>query len=148
MSPLADISGYSRHVHSIQERFPFVTQSTLRVIPLGATLARVEGRMECLGGIAIEVLELVDFAEHRLRSYSYEVYRRQEKVCWYDHWPHPELPELAATFPHHRHMLPNLRDNRQPAPGMSFAQPNLDTVLADVARDFAPTDDQPKLLNP
>lgn len=136
MSLLADIASYSRHVHSLHERFAFVTASTLCVIPMGATLARVEGRLECAGGLAIEVWELVDFAEHRLRSYSYEIYCGAEKVSWYDHWPHPELPELAVTFPHHRHLPPNLRDNRQPAPGIGFNHPNLDVVLTDVARDL------------
>lgn len=60
MSLLADIASYSRHVHSLHERFAFVTASTLCVIPMGATLARVEGRLECAGGLAIEVWELVD----------------------------------------------------------------------------------------
>jgi hypothetical protein len=143
MSPLANIASYSQHVHSVHERFPFIASSTLRVVPMGATLARVEGRVECSGGVALEVWELVDFNEHRLRSYSYEVFLRSEKFCWYDHWPHPELPELAATFPHHRHLPPNLRDNRLPASGIGFDHPNLDVVLADIARDFLPPPNPP-----
>jgi len=66
------------------------------------------------------VWELIDFAAHRVRTYSYEVYRAGEKVCWYDPWEHPEIAALASTFPHHKHVLPNLRDNRVPAPGISF----------------------------
>jgi hypothetical protein len=82
----------------------------------------------------LEVWELVDFSTGRIRSYSYEVYRG-EKICWYDAWEHPEIPALASAFPHHRHILPNLRDHRIPAPGISFESPNLDVVLNDVRRD-------------
>jgi hypothetical protein len=56
-------------------------------------------------------------------------YRAGEKVCWYDAWEHPEIPGLAPTFPHHKHVPPNLRDHRVPAPGISFQSPNLDVVL-------------------
>lgn len=82
------------------------------------------------GGIQVEVWELVDFAEHRIRTYSYEVYRA------YDAWEHPEIPALASTFPHHKHVPPSLRDHRVPAPGISFVSPNLDVVLEDVRRDW------------
>ncbi len=105
-------------------------------MPIRATLAKLEGRVECRGGIHVELWELTDFAAHRIRTYSYEVYRGVEKVCWYDSWEHPEIPALAATFPHHKHVQPNLRDNRVPAPGISFAAPNLDVVLEDVRRDW------------
>ena len=137
-APLDDIASYSAFVYALRERHPFVTSSTLALAPIGATLAKLEGRIECPGGIHLEVWELVDFAAHRVRTYSYEVYRSGEKVCWYDAWEHPEIPALAATFPHHKHVPPNLRDNRVPAPGISFASPNLDLVLADVRRDWLP----------
>lgn len=133
-APLDDIAIYSTFVYALRERNPFVTHSTLTLVPIGATFAKLEGRIECRGGIHLEAWELVDFAAHRIRSYSYEVYRAGEKVCWYDAWEHPEIPALAATFPHHKHISPNLRDNRVPAPGISFESPNLDVVLEDVRR--------------
>jgi hypothetical protein len=104
--------------------------------PIGASLAKLEGRVECEGGISLEVWELIDFSTKRIRSYSYEVYRASEKICWYDSWEHPEIPALASTFPHHRHLPPNLRDNRLPAPGISFEAPNIDVVVEDVRRDW------------
>ena len=58
--------------------------STLALAPIGATLAKLEGRIECQGGIHLEVWELIDFAAKRIRTYSYEVYRGGEKICWYD----------------------------------------------------------------
>ena len=137
-APLDDIENYSVFVYALAERHKFVTGSTLTLTRIGATLGKLEGRVELQGGIHLDVWELVDFAERRIRTYSYEVYRGEEKVCWYDSWEHPEIPALASTFPHHKHMPPNLRDNRVPAPGISFASPNLGVVLEDVRREWIP----------
>jgi hypothetical protein len=135
-SPLDDLQSYSAFIYTVTERHPFVRVSTLTLVPIGATLVKLEGRIECQSGMHLEVWELIDFAARRIRAYSYEVYRGDEKVCWYDPWEHPEIPTLAPTFPHHKHVLPNLRDNRVPAPGISFQSPNLDVVLEDVRRDW------------
>jgi hypothetical protein len=135
-APLDDIATYSAFVYALAARHPFVTSSTLALVPIGATLAKLEGRIECRGGIHLEVWELIDFAAKRIRTYSYEVYRGDEKICWYDSWEHPKIPTLATTFPHHKHIQPNLRDNRVPAPGISFESPNLDVVLEDIRPDW------------
>ena len=131
-SALADIGSYSAFIYALAERHPEVINSRLILVPIGATLAKVEGRIECRGNLRVEVFELIDFADHRIRTYSYEVFVGEEKVCWYDHWEHPEIPALRTTFPHHQHRLPDLRNNRVPAPGISFRSPNLDVVLADL----------------
>ncbi|HZM06296.1 MAG TPA: DUF6516 family protein [Candidatus Saccharimonadales bacterium] len=105
-APLDDIASYSALVYALTERHSFVTSSTLALVPIGATLAQLEGCIECRGGIQ------------------------------YDSWEHPEIPALATTFPHHKHIQPSLRDNRVPAPGISFESPNLDVVLEDIRRDW------------
>lgn len=135
-APLEDIANYSAFIYALADRHRFIIHSTLALAPIGATLAKLEGRIECQKAVHVEVWELVDFMGKRIRTYSYEVYRQEEKVCWYDSWPHPEIAALASTFPHHKHVLPNLRDNRVPAPGISFASPNLDAVLNDILRDW------------
>ena len=135
-APLENIASYSAFVYALRERHSFVTGSTLTLAPIGATLAKLEGRIECQDGVYLEAWELVDFAERRMRTYSYEVYRAREKICWYDAWEHPEISALAVTFPHHKHVMPDLRNNRVPAPGIGFDAPNLDVVLADVRRDL------------
>src|SRR2546426_10476784 len=101
-APLDDIASYSAFVYALRERHPFVTGSTLTLATIGATLAKLEGRVECPGGIHLDVWELIDFAARRIRAYSYEVYREGAKVGWYDAWEHPEILALAATFPHHK----------------------------------------------
>jgi hypothetical protein len=135
-APLDDVPNYSAFVYALAERHAFIVGSTLTLAPVGATLAKLEGRIECKNEIHIEVWELIDFAARRIRTYSYEIYRSGEKICWYDAWEHPEIPALATTFPHHRHLPPNLRDNRVAAPGISFQSPNLDIILKDVHRDW------------
>ncbi len=135
-APLDDITSYSAFVYALAERHPFVMGSTLVLAPIGATLAKLEGRIECQHGIHLEIWELIDFAARRIRTYSCEVYRGDEKICWHDCWEHPEIPALAATFPHHKHIQPNLRDNRVPAPRISFESPNLDVVLEGIRRDW------------
>ena len=72
-APLDDIASYSAFVYALATRHPFVTSSTLALVPVGATLAKLEGRIECRGGIHVEVWELIDFAAKRVRTYSYEV---------------------------------------------------------------------------
>ena len=62
---LDDIASYSGYVYALRERHPFITGSTLTLAPIGATLAKLEGRIECQNGIHLEVWELVDFAEYR-----------------------------------------------------------------------------------
>ena len=81
-------------------------------------------------GLEIRVVEVLDFKNGRIQRYSYTVYRGDEKVRWYDSEPHRE-PELASTFPHHRHEPPDIKHNRKPAPGISFSEPNLPTLIAD-----------------
>jgi len=135
-APLDDLASYSAFVYAVAERHASITNSSLILVPIGATLAKLQGRIDCRGGIQLEIWELIDFAAKLIRTYSYEVYRNGEKICWYDSWEHPEIPALAPTFPHHKHILPNLRDHRVPAPGISFDSPNLDVVLRDVRQEF------------
>ena len=63
-APLDDIASYSAFVYALRERHPFVTGSTLTLAPIGATLAKSEGRIECQGGVHLEVWELVDFSRN------------------------------------------------------------------------------------
>ena len=74
-----------------------------------------------------------------LPDYSYEVYRAGEKIIWYDPFEHPHAPELASTYPHHKHVLPDIKHNRVPAPGISFEQPNLPGLIEEIKREILPS---------
>ena len=82
---------------------------------------------------------LIDFdlalEEGRIRNYSYEVYQSGEKIAWYDPYGHPDRPELASSFPHHKHVPPDIKHNRVPAPEISFAEPNVPRLVEAIARD-------------
>jgi Family of unknown function (DUF6516) len=73
-----------------------------------------------------------DFAAGLITSYSYEVYRGDERLYWYDDFPHPEDLTLAATFPHHKHVPPDIKHHRIPAPDISFTHPNLPGLLREI----------------
>jgi predicted amidophosphoribosyltransferase len=42
------------------------------------------------------------------------------------------LDGLAATFPHHKHVSPDIKHHRIPAPDISFTRPNLPVLLQEI----------------
>jgi hypothetical protein len=83
-------------------------------------------------GFRLRLREEVDFDAALITSYGYEAYRGAERLYWYDDFPHPHDLALAATFPHHKHLPPNMRRNRVPAPGISFHHPNLSRIIDEI----------------
>lgn len=80
----------------------------------------------------LRLREELDFDAGLITAYGYEVYRGDEKLYWYDDFPHPNDPSLASTHPHHKRIPPNIKRNRIPAPGMSFVQSNLPLIIQEV----------------
>jgi hypothetical protein len=80
--------------------------------------------------------EEIDFDAGLIISYGYEVYRGDELLYRYDDIPHPNEPTLASSFPHHKHIPPNMRRNRIPAPELSFTKQNLPFILEEIERHF------------
>jgi hypothetical protein len=50
----------------------------------------------------------------------------------YQVFPHPNDPALAATDPHHKHVPPDIKHHRVPAPELSFARPNLPVLIREI----------------
>ena len=50
----------------------------------------------------------------------------------YDSQPHPGTPSLADTHPHHKHILPDIKHHRVPAPELSFSKPNLPFLIQEI----------------
>jgi hypothetical protein len=44
----------------------------------------------------------------------------------------PDVPELASTHPHHKHIPPDIKHHCIPAPTMSFACPNLPALIQEI----------------
>jgi len=134
--PFPDFLGYSELIYSLPERYPSVQDSTLILIRIGRTLAKLQGRLTFSREVSLDAWELVDFDAGRILNYSYEIYRGEEKIAWYDPFAHPGIPELAGTLPHHKHIPPNIRHHRVAAPGISFEQPNLPFLIEEIEREL------------
>ncbi len=140
---------YELFLYTLTEQFPTVRRSTVTLVRRGASLARVAGEVYFDDNFRVVVRErlVYDRLPVVLDSYGYEVWRGEEKLYWYDSQPHPEEPLLQSTHPHHKHVPPDIKHNRVPAPVMSFTHPNLPVLIEEVqtllsrseeSRRFAP----------
>lgn len=139
---LADLRLYERFIYTLPQHYPFIQNSTLVLILHGAAFAELAGVLLFTQNIQLTVWEDLDFHEQRIQGYSYSVSRGVERLYWYDPQPHPHPPELASTHPHHKHVPPNIKRNRIPAPGLSFIQPNLPYLIEEIARELLQESDR------
>lgn len=131
---LSSIEAYSQFIYTILDTTPSIQRHTVRIYPRGALVGVLEGTIEFGQGIALRVYERIDFARRRIMTYSYEVWRGQERLYWYDPWEHPDDPDLAISFPHHKHIPPDIKHHRIPAPELSFTRPNLPFLIEEIER--------------
>ena len=129
--PLSSVASYSQFLADLFER-PSIIRSTITVWPLSRYTGVTEGELFFADGFRLRMREDLDFDEQLIASYGYEVYKHGEKLYWYDDYPHPNDPTLASTHPHHKHVPPNIKRNRIPAPGLSFTQPNLPQIISEL----------------
>lgn len=127
--PIPDRAEYEALIYDLPNRFSGIEFSTLRVYSTSSTTGTLEGEIVLKNGIRIQAVEVLDFGSNLIRKYSYTIYRGGKKIRWYDPQPHPENESLASTFPHHFHEEPDNKQNRKPAPGISFDSPNLPALL-------------------
>lgn len=132
-NPLRTTDDYELFIYSLQQQFSEIENSTLVLVRRGASLARVTGVIEFAHGFRLVVRERLLFRQIPgvLDEYGYEIWRGEEKLAWYDPQPHPDEPMLKSTFPHHKHVPPNIKHNRIPAP-MSFTRPNLPSLIQEI----------------
>ena len=133
MTPsLAIQQEYEKYIYAIPSLHPQVEKSTLVFVRTGRYLAKITGEIFFKHDIRLKVLQMLDFGRSEILRYSYTVFRNQEKLYWYDPQPHPHIPALASTHPHHKHIPPDIKHNRIPAPSLSFVQPNLPLLIQEV----------------
>ena len=134
--PLRTAEDYELFLYALEEQFLLIRRSTLTFVRRGVSLARVVGELYFDHEIKIVVRERVLF--HRLPAvldwYGYEIWRGDEKLFWYDPQPHPNDATLQSTHPHHKHIPPDIKHNRIPAPNMSFNQPNLPKIIYEIEK--------------
>lgn len=133
-NPLRTPEDYELFLYALTQQFPTVRRSTVTFVRRGATLARIAGELYFDREIRLVIRERVLY--HRLPViidwYGYEVWQGEEKLYWYDSQPHPNDPALQSTHPHHKHVPPNIKHNRVPAPEMGFTRPNLPVLIQEI----------------
>jgi hypothetical protein len=129
--PLNSLTAYSRFVSETLDR-PDVQRSTVAVWSDSPRTGTAEGEVLFSGGIRLRMRQELDFEAGLVTSYGYEVYRGDERLYWYDDFPHPNDPTLASTHPHHKHVPPGIKRHRIPAPEISFIRPNLPAIIREI----------------
>lgn len=138
MNPLQSLSSYEQYVYTLPQQTEAILRSTLVVARRGATIAVLNGQLVFINGLRLVVREKLSFAPDpgQIKGYGYEVWRGNELLYWYDSQPHPDEPTLASTDPHHKHVPPDIKHNRVPAPGLVFDAPNLPFLIAEIESLF------------
>ena len=134
-NPLQTLEDYELFLYTLTSSFPCVRRSTLVLVQTEATRARVTGELTFEHGIVLivrEYLQIHNDLPVTFHWYDYGVLRDEEKLYSYDPQPHPNDPTLASTHPHHKHIPPDIKHNRIPAPLMSFTHPNLPELIQEI----------------
>ena len=91
-----------------------------------------EGELHFIKGYRLRLREEIDFDNGLITSYGYEVDRYDDRLYWYDDFPHPDDQTLRSTYPHHKHVPPEIRHHRVPALELSFNRPNLPFLIQEI----------------
>jgi hypothetical protein len=130
-NPLRSLALYSHYVAKLLDR-PTVERSTVVVWSASPYTGIAEGDVFFVQSIRLRLREELDFAAGLITSYGYEVYQAESRLYWYDDFPHPHDPTLAVTFPHHKHVPPDIKHHRVPAPDIQFTHPNLPLLIREI----------------
>ncbi len=130
-NPLKSLDAYSELIAQMVGTSN-VSSSTLTVWSDSPYTGIAEGEIHFTNGLRLRMREEVDFDEGIIISYGYEVYRGEERLYWYDDFPHPNDASLASTIPHHKHIPPDIKHHRVPAPNISFEKPNLPELIREI----------------
>ena len=119
-NPLKGLGDYSRFVAELLDQFD-IKSSTLSVWSDSPYTGIAEGEILFGNGLRLRMREEVDFDAGIIVSYGYEVYRGEERLYWYDDFPHSfaRLGKLAQ----HRQAVPRLRSRPALAPVTAQRQP-------------------------
>jgi hypothetical protein len=134
MNPFQSLRDYEEYVYTLKQRFPSIQRSTLVIIRRGKRIAVLQGEIFFTNGFRISLKERLSYDDGpvAIEDYGYELWRNDEKLAWYDAQPHSNDPSLASSFPHHKHVPPDIKHHRIPALNMSFTQPNVVALIQEV----------------
>ncbi len=130
---------YEAIIYRITELSEYIEYSDLVLIHAGRKLATLTGNIYFQNDIRIQIREALDFdLEEWITGYGYVVYKGNEQQYWYDSQEHPNDPSLASTHPHHKHIPPDIKHHRVPAPHLSFSSANLPFLIKEIDDEFFP----------
>jgi hypothetical protein len=140
MRPFQSLREYERFVYSLAEQFPRILRSTLVVSQRGRYFAELNGELLFQDGYRLNVYERLswDVGPLTIEGYSYEAWRGSEELYWYDSQPHPKDLSLTGADPHHKHIPPDIKHHRIPAPKLSFTEPNLPFLILEMVSSLSP----------
>jgi hypothetical protein len=131
--PLKSLNDYSSFVVAWLDR-PAVLHSTVIVWSTSPYTGVAEGEVFFILDVRLRIRQELDFDAGLITAYGYELYRHGELLWRYDDFPHPQDRTLASTFPHHKHVPPDIKHHRVPAAGISFSHPNLPLLVEEIER--------------
>jgi len=132
-SSFRTLQDYELFLYTLIEQIPSIARSTIIFVCVGASMAKVSGELFLKNGTRLVVRErpVFDRLPLVIDSYGYEAWRGDKKLYWYDSQLHPGQPSLQSSHPHHKHIPPDIKHHRIPAPEMSFVQPNIPALVVD-----------------
>ena len=137
-NPLVSPERYEAFVYSIQHRYPQIKTSTLVLMRHGKMFGALTGQLFFENEVRLFVKERLDFKKAVIRGYGYEIWQWTQKLYWYDSQEHPNDPTLASTHPHHKHIHPDIKHHRIPAPELQFDKPNLPFLIHEIIGNLLP----------
>jgi hypothetical protein len=129
---LHNLETYAEFIYSLPQKYSAIKFFKTKIYTKGPNIGEAAGLIGFDNEIELKFTEQIDFKSAKIYDYSYQIKRNDYVLYYYDPQPHPENPDLASTFPHHKHLHPNIKHNRQPAPGISFDKPNLPFLIEEI----------------
>jgi hypothetical protein len=129
---LHDYSKYATYICTLESKFASIRKSQVNCFTTKQNTGIANGVVYFSKGIRLHFVEHINFKLAKITWYSYEVWSGSEKLYFYDPQEHPDDPTLASTHPHHKHIQPNIKHHRIPAPGMRFDLANLDFLIREI----------------
>lgn len=129
---IPSLEEYQAFIYTLTASLSLIESSTLVIRWVDEDTRWVIGEVFFAHDVRLHVSEVIDFSRRAIVSYGYEVYRGDERLYWYDSQPHPDDPSLASTHPHHKHIPPDIKQHRLPAPELSFSHPNIPFLIREI----------------
>lgn len=133
---IPSLEEYEIFIYSLQQNYKEIKASTLVFKRTSSYSAQVVGWLYFGKDIKLRVVETIDFIGSAIIDYGYEVWLGDEKLYWYDCWPHPDIPELAESHPHHKHIHPDIKHHRISAKNLNFTNPNLPFIIQEIIDNY------------